>query len=371
MTPDPTPISKDRAPIRFDAHKGFPMGPILAVGLSLGLAAWMMAPAPGVSAPPVSKPSAPVEKQSVRTIRSQAQEVVRKITAEGETRPMREGQVSPRISGVVSKILVEKGERVEEGQEIVILDVPGFASQEREARARLDEARRERDKIKSLAGKGLATEDQQAKARTSLASAEAAWESIIETRSDMTLRAPFRGVVNDLAVEIGDNVSPGASVSSVLDMSRLVVGATIPQRDAGNVGVGQAARVSLATGEHAEGEVVFVSAVADSGTRSFPVEIQIPNENGQLRAGVSASIVLEGPAHLAHSVPSAYLSLDASGQLSVKLVENGVVVAHKVEIVNSGLDDVQVTGLPEKAEIITVGQGFVLPGDEVRAEVIE
>jgi membrane fusion protein, multidrug efflux system len=370
MTDTPQQAPQNRI-IKFHAPKGFPTGPVLAVGLSLGLAVWMSLPSEADSLPPVAKPDVAPSVQSVRTVISTAETVVRQIVAEGESRPLRSGVVSPRISGIVAEILVEKGEQVAEGQALLRLDVPDFAAREREARARLDEATREMEKVASLSKKGLATEDQQAKARTSLAAAEAGWAAIEEARRDMVLRAPFAGTVNDLPTELGDNISTGGSVAEVLDMSSLVVGVSIPQGEIGNIHVGQAVQVSLVTGQTALGEVTFVSAVADSETRSFPVEIRMPNPDGTLKAGVSASVVLDGPSRAAHSIPSAYLSLESSGQLAVKLVNDGVVETRAVEIVSSGLEAVQVTGLPEKAEIITVGQGFVQSGDAVRTEVSE
>jgi membrane fusion protein, multidrug efflux system len=192
MTDTPQQAPQNRI-IKFHAPKGFPTGPVLAVGLSLGLAVWMSLPSEADSLPPVAKPDVAPSVQSVRTVISTAETVVRQIVAEGESRPLRSGVVSPRISGIVAEILVEKGEQVAEGQALLRLDVPDFAAREREARARLDEATREMEKVASLSKKGLATEDQQAKARTSLAAAEAGWAAIEEARRDMVLRAPFAG----------------------------------------------------------------------------------------------------------------------------------------------------------------------------------
>ena len=369
-TPEP---ASQVTPLVVRPRKGFPTGPLLAVGISAALAAWMtiLPSAPDASDPKADEATAAPDLQIVRTIQSEAETVVHRLMAAGETRPLRAGQVTPRISGVVSTILVEKGQPVEEGQEILRLDVPGFSAQEREARAKLDEAQREMDKVESLSRKGLATEDQKAKARTSLATAEAEWASIEEARGDMILRAPFSGVLNQVTAEIGDNLSPGVAAAEVLDMSKLIVGVSIPQTDVPFVEVGQPARVSLATSQSVAGKVSFVSAMADSATRSFPMEVEVPNDERTLRAGMSADVILDALSYQAHSIPTAYLSLETSGKLSVKLVKDDVVESHDVSIVGSGSDYVQVIGLPEVAEIITVGQGFVQAGDAVRTEVAE
>ena len=74
---------------------------------------------------------------------------------------------------------------------------------------------------------------------------------------------------------------------------------------------------------------------------------------------------------MTHAVPAAYLSLGTEGELIVKSVEDGVVVGHVVEVVSSGIEELLVAGLPDEVEIITVGQGFVQPGDTVQTERVQ
>jgi len=87
-----------------------------------------------------------------------------------------------------------------------------------------------------------------------------------------------------------------------------------------------------------------------------------------VRAGLSATVSLTGKKVEAHSIATAFLSLAEDGRLTVKVAEDGVVNAYPVEIISSTIDTVQVTGLPQKADIITVGQGFVRHGDLIVTE---
>lgn len=354
---------------KLSSHLGaLPKGPTLAVLLSAGLAAWMsLGPAP--VAEEVKENSTPTASyQSVRTILSSAQETTRIITAEGDTSAARRGIVSPRISGILSEILVSKGQAISTGQPIARLEIPGFAAKEDEARVRRDEAQRAYDNAQALARRELASQDRLVSARTDLASAESQWASVQEQRQDMTLAAPFSGVLDTLDIEIGDNLSPGDTVAEILDLSRLTIKATIPQAQISSLQLGQAASVSLVTGEKVVGLITYISSQADRQTRSFPVEVEIDNEGGALKAGVSASIEMKGETSRTHAVPSAYLSLGSDGDLIVKSVDDGIVVSHTVEVVSSGLEEVLVSGLPDEIEIITVGQGFVQSGDAVRSE---
>ncbi len=351
------------------ARRSFPTGPALAILLSGGRAAWMsLGPAPvSVSAQGITI-SSPVPQQSVRTVQSVARETTRVITAEGDTSALRRGVITPRSSGIVSSILATKGDQVKIGQPIVKLDIPGFAAKREEARARLEEARRTYENTQTLADRGLASEDRLVSAKTALAGAEAQWASIEEQESDMTLTAPFAGALNMLDAEIGDSLSPGSAVAEVLDLSRLTIKASIPQAEVSSLEIGQSVSATLITGETVEGRIIYISSQADRQTRSFPIEVEVENPGRTLRAGVSTSIEMQGEKRMTHAVPAAYLSLGPEGELIVKSVENGTVVGHVVEVVSSGIEQVLVAGLPQEVEIITVGQGFVQPGDDVLTE---
>lgn len=352
---------------RFERPRGFPTGPALAVLLSVGLIVWMNSARPDDVTDAAEVESVTAEPQSVRVVESVATEITRQITAEGDTRALRRGSVTPRISGVVDEILAPRGSALSAGDPILRLDVPGFETRLGEAEARVAEARRSLDNAISLGDRGLATEDRVSAARTALASAEAGLRALTDEQADMVLRAPFDGILNTLDAEIGDNLAPGAAIAEVLDTSSLVVRVTIPQRDIGTLVLGQTVQVSLVTGQEAEGTITFISAAAETATRSFPVEITVPNADGTLLAGVSTTARMDADTHRTHAIATAYLSLDETGTLTVKTVEDGIVRSYPVAIVSSGLDEVQVTGLPDEATIITVGQGFVRAGDPVRA----
>ena len=88
----------------------------------------------------------------------------------------------------------------------------------------------------------------------------------------------------------------------------------------------------------------------------------------QVPAGVSAQVTIPTGEATAHRVAPSIISLDESGQLGVKTVVDGQVVFHPIRIVKTEIDSVWVTGLEDEVTIITVGQGFVRDGEEVRAE---
>jgi multidrug efflux system membrane fusion protein len=124
--------------------------------------------------------------------------------------------------------------------------------------------------------------------------------------------------------------------------------------------------VDFITGEQRSGVVSFIGANADQQTRTFRVEVTVDNPDSVMPAGLSARIALPTGQARGHFISPAILSLGTNGELGIKIVEDDNTVAFlPVAIVRAQTDGVWITGLPESASIITVGQGFVNAGDLV------
>jgi membrane fusion protein, multidrug efflux system len=125
--------------------------------------------------------------------------------------------------------------------------------------------------------------------------------------------------------------------------------------------------VSYATGHSEAGRVCFISASAEPQTRTFRVEIRTPNSDGEIPSGISAETRIPTQEIDAHFVSTAVLSLGTDGALGVKTVgADGTVAFNAIDVVRAQTDGVWISGLPDSARIITIGQGFVQAGDEVR-----
>ena len=131
--------------------------------------------------------------------------------------------------------------------------------------------------------------------------------------------------------------------------------------------VGLPATITTVTGQTVEGKVSYISSTADASTRSFPVEIEIPNANGAIRDGLTAEATVELGTAPAHVLPQSILTLDDDGVLGVRSVVDNVVEFHAVTIVRDTREGVWVTGLPPSIDIITVGQEYVQAGQRVDA----
>jgi membrane fusion protein, multidrug efflux system len=147
----------------------------------------------------------------------------------------------------------------------------------------------------------------------------------------------------------------------------MVFSGNVPEKYIELARLGQPATITTISGAKLEGKVSFIASVADQATRSFPVEIEIPNGDGKLLAGISATAIVNIGTAPAQLLPQSVLTLDDEGVLGVRTVEDGKVAFHEINIVKDTREGVWVTGLPLTLDVITIGQDFVQAGQTVTA----
>jgi len=223
--------------------------------------------------------------------------------------------------------------------------------------------------LANLRDRQFTTEIQIAEAEAALASARAAQASIELELEHLTVRAPFGAIVQERGVEMGDLVRVGDTVATLVDLDPLVVVGEINEREIGWIHQGGKGLARILGNEPLEGTIRYISAVADAATRTFQVELAIPNPGHRIQAGLTAELRLFADTRHVHTLSSALLSLADDGTVGVKVVENGRVSFYPVEVVGSGPDGMHVSGLPDSVEIITVGQGYVTEGQQVNGSL--
>ena len=167
-------------------------------------------------------------------------------------------------------------------------------------------------------------------------------------------------------MELGSHLEKGDRVALLVDESVLKAVGRVSQQSADKLRLGQPISIRLLDGREAEGRVTYISRVGDSETHSFRVEAQVPNPDGRFSAGVSAELRIAVGSESAHFLSPAVLSLDDTGQVGVKTVnDEGVVRFYPITLVRTEAGGVWLSGLPERVRVITQGQGFVNAGQAV------
>jgi len=181
------------------------------------------------------------------------------------------------------------------------------------------------------------------------------------------ITAPFAGRIETLSLDEGEFISAGSEVGRIVDNRPLTVSLQVPQQTLNQIENGQTAEVRFITGEVRPGTVTFVGTSASAETRTFLAEIEVANRDGAIPAGISAEILIPTGQEMAHFVTPSIVSLNERGVPGVKAVVDGAVVFHEIDVVRAEVDGIWVIGVPDTAELITIGQGYVRNGEAVRA----
>lgn len=344
---------------------------ILALLVLVIVAAWMLS---GLSNESVittdtSQISAPGDADAARKVQIatlHAEPISRYISVYGRTAPARTITISAETEGRVETINARRGERVAKGDAIIQLDMRDRQAKVAQSKASVSEHETSYKAQSSLKSDGYVSDTQMAE---TLAKLETAKAELVRAQLDLdnrTLRAPFNGVLQERDVEVGDFVRSGDAIATFVDNITLIVTGTLAEQEVSQISQGDTARAELVTGQNVKGIVRYISPVADESTRTFKIELEIDNQSGELPAGVTAEIVLTGREAMAQKISPALLILDSDGTLGVFIVDSLQRAEFiPITIERSGTDGVWVSGLPATADVITVGQGYVSPGQPV------
>ena len=356
---------------------------LLALAMAAVAAAWLLSGEYGSlvglsakeSPPPAASVAERIDKQSnrrdlpsVRVARSIAEPRMREVVARGRTQANRTVEIKAETAGQIVELPREKGARVGEGELIARLSADDRTARLAEAKAMVRQREIEFEAGRQLATKGWRPETQFAANQASLEVARAKVAEMQIEIGKTEIRAPFEGVIERRAAELGAYLKAGDPVATIIDGDPLLVVAQVTELEVGSLEVGAVGHAELVTGEKVEGRIRFIAGAAEPETRTFRIELEVANADFALRDGVTAELRLPVRSVAAHRLSPAALTLDEAGTIGVRTVDaQGLVAFVPVRIVAEAEDGVWLAGLPAQADVIVVGQDFVRPGDRVRA----
>jgi multidrug efflux system membrane fusion protein len=346
---------------------------LLAATLAVVALVWVLSGVIGGASNPADAPresaveAAPERALTRVRVRRQTTEMHRQeLILRGQSAASRSVELKAETSSRIATIGAEEGRRVVAGQVIVELAREERDARLAQARALLRQRQVEYDAASKLSKKGFRADTKLAESEALLDVARAELKAVEVDAGNTTVVAPFDGVLESRYVEVGDFLDIGDKVARIIDLDPIYIVVNAAERDVGRLSRGDPATARLLSGDTVEGRVHYISAAADPETRTFRVEVEVPNPDHRLADGVSAEVRLIVDTVRAHRVSPAVLTLDDLGQVGVKTVNTeGIVEFHQVGIVSDGADGIWLDGLPETIDVITVGQEFVRPGQTV------
>ncbi|WP_424989703.1 efflux RND transporter periplasmic adaptor subunit [Fluviibacterium sp. S390] len=307
------------------------------------------------------------ELVSVVVLDSVADLVETSVVLRGQTQADREIEVKSQISGLVISPPLQKGTFVEAGTVLCEIDPGTRPAQLAEAEARLAEAQISNTAASKLAEGGFASETRAVGAKATLQSAQAAVEAANTEIDRLKITAPFAGLLESDTAELGSLMQAGAHCATVIQLNPIKIVAYLPETMVDAVKLDAMAQARLSTGREVTGRVTFIARSADPQTRTFRVEVSVENDDLSIRDGLTANIAIAADGVKAHLIPASALTLNDHGTMGVRVVgDDDVVQFYPVRIERDTLEGVIITGVPDTAAIITVGQEYVTEGVRVK-----
>lgn len=288
-------------------------------------------------------------------------------------------QVAARVEGPITEVKVDLGDRVTREQELAAIRPIDYRARVSELDASLAQAESDVKRLESLGG--VATQEELERARTRLTGAKAQRSQASRQLGDTTVRAPFAGAIAARYVAPGTYVKPGTPLFDLVADDRLRLTVEVPERYAALVQVGTPATITLkdslvgepgeAGAKIAEGAgaaqaaITRVSPVVSPTTRTFTVEAVFSPAGSVLRPGMFtvASLSLGQEAGSVRVPRPAVFHV--LGRDRVMRVEDGVAVAHDVELIAEENGDAIVLGLEPGSQVIVRGAALIAPGTPV------
>ncbi|MFN4273181.1 MAG: efflux RND transporter periplasmic adaptor subunit [Aliihoeflea sp.] len=292
----------------------------------------------------------------------------RTIQVSGRTEANQRAVLAARVAGIVQELPVRQGENVEAGDLVMRLDTEGKEAAVETARQLLAQRETEFAATERLVDSGNLPRLQLDNARSALASARSQLEAAEAEVGRFEVRAPFPGIVDRVRPEVGSSVSQGAEIATLIRLDPIIAVGEVSERDVGFVSRGQPASVRLVDGRVIDGEIRFVSRDASPQTRTFRVEVAIPNPDAEIPAGMTAEITLRAQPVESVMLPRSVITLSAQGDLGIRGVDSSeTVVFHPIDLVDDTPSGLYLAGIPASVRIIVAGQELVTEGERVNA----
>jgi membrane fusion protein (multidrug efflux system) len=245
------------------------------------------------------------------------------VAAVGSISSLRNVSVSNEVPGTVSKIRFESGQIAREGQVLVELDASVERAQLASADARRELAGRTAQRSKILADGNVISRSQLDEVDAQFKTATTDTAALRAALDRKVIRAPFRGRLGIRAVNVGQYLTPGTTVTTLDAMGGTFADFTLPQEELASVKVGMPVRVTLEGAKKPlEGTISAVDPTIDSATRNVKLRAAIPDLAETTRPGMFVNVQVITPEQKAVvSVPATAI-VHASFGDSVFVIED-------------------------------------------------
>jgi RND family efflux transporter MFP subunit len=309
---------------------------------------------------PASLPSATVSVAQVSK-----QKAAHQVEVVGTVEAVERAEISSKIPGNIISLPVNLGSKVQQGDLLAELRAGEIAAQVQQAKAQLEQAKRNLAREENLLKKNAATPQMVKSLQDSTKIAEAAFKEALTMLDYATITAPFSGIVTKKIANVGDLATPGKPLLYLEQENNFQVITDIPEAMILRIHKDDRLPVFVPSVDLSiEGTVAEVSPVADPSSRSAPIKLRIASDP-RLRSGQFARVTLTMDEAETLIVPSP--AVMPFGQMErVFVVQDQTARLRLVRTGTRGDGHIEIlSGLSEGETVITAGHGNLLDGQPV------
>ncbi len=370
---------------------------------------------------------------AVQTATADTSALTEALTYTGTTQPAQQVALRAQVSGKIISLSADVGDAVERGAVLAQLDgdlqtttlnqaqaelatrraetaqaevsISDAQSAVAQAQATLDQARIDAQRLRSLASQGAISQQEAEAAELAATNAQQAVRSaqarvdaqrqataaaanqidaqqavVAQTQKQLSytdLRSPLTGVALSRPVETGDFVESGATVLELGNLSTLEVTVQVSELEIARLSVGQSAQVKFdAFPNNGEifGQIARISPVADSTSRLIPVQVDIPNPDGQIGSGLLARVQFMSGQNARIVVPASALAVGKAGSTVFVVAGSGEqakAIARSVRTGEQNQDQIEIlSGLDANDTFVVRSDRPLTSGQSVRISIL-
>lgn len=305
----------------------------------------------------------------VKTAIITAETITQEVTVTGRSQASRNVDLSAEISGRIQTLAYEEGDSVDANTLLLTIDKQDKRQRVSEAKELVEQRRIQYDAAKKLQAKGFNSDVRLAEAVAQLESAKASLKQAQVALDNTEIKAPFSGILDSQYVEIGQFVSIGDPLFSLVQLDPIEFTGFVTEKQVLKVQQGASAKIELINGETFNGRISFVASAANPETRTFRIIATVENPDNRIADGLTAKIRVPVDERRGFKIPSSSLTLDSDGIIGVKTVDaDNIVRFLPIDIIIDTKDYMWASAKTDQINLITVGQDFVIDGQEVKTD---
>lgn len=326
---------------------------------------------------PVYAQKGPKGPLSVIVAPVKSQPFADKVEALGTTKANESVIITPDTTEKIAEIHFDDGQMAEKGRVLIVLDKKEEEADLRAAQASLSATRSAYDRAKELQNTSALSKGTLQDRLSALRQSEAAVESIKARLDQLTINAPFDGVLGLREVSVGTLVQPGDLITTIDDLSQIKVDFDVPALFLSTLhsGLPIIGQVDAFGAREFKGEVRTVNTQIDPVTRTAKIRAVLPNPDHTLKPGLLMRITLLKNPREALIIPEeALFKRGDQSYVYVVADEGGKIIARKtqVEMGSRAPGDIEiVSGLKAGDQVVAHGVVKLNDGMEISVRAVE